>query len=105
MVNECCYECRVEALPRGGGTAKRDRPSLLVGAVYKMVQGCHTPRDLMLSVVEMSVESVISTRSNSVSLARMALCRVSKATANDTKAKVTLLFETLMGLYWMQSGL
>ena len=44
----------------GGGTTKRDRLSLLVGAVYRMVQGCYTSRDLMLSVVEMSVEFVIS---------------------------------------------
>ena len=52
----------------GGGTTKRDRLGLLVGAVYRMVQGYYTPRDLMLSVVEMSVEFVISTRSNSLSL-------------------------------------
>ena len=67
-----------------GGTTKRDRRSLLVGAVYRMVQGCYPPRDLMLSVVEMSVEFVISTRSNSLSLVRMALFRVSKATENET---------------------
>ena len=54
----------------GGGTTKRDRLSLLVGAVYRMVQGCHTPRDLILSVVEMSAEFVISTHSNSLSLVR-----------------------------------
>ena len=48
----------------GGGTTKRDRLSLLVGAVYRMVQGCFTPRDPMLSVVEMSVEFVVSTGSN-----------------------------------------
>ena len=91
----------------GGGTTKRDRLSLLVGAVYRMVQGCFTPRDLMLSVVEipLSVEFVLSTCSNSLSLVRMALFRVSKATENDTKAKVKLLSETLMGLYWMLSGL
>ena len=91
----------------GGGTTKRDRLSLLVGAVYRMVQGCSTPRDLMLSVVEMSVEFVLSTCSNSLSLVRMALFRVSKATdhENDTKARVKLLSETLMGLYWMLSGL
>ena len=47
----------------GGGTTKRDRLSLLVGAVCRMVQGCFTPRGLMLSVVEMSVEFVISTKS------------------------------------------
>ena len=85
-----------------------DRLSLLVGAVYRMVQGCYTPRDLMLSVVEMSVEFVISTRSNSLSLVRnlrMALFRVSKATENETKSRVKLISETLMGLYWMLSGL
>ena len=89
----------------GGGTTKRDRLSLLVGAVYRMVQGCFTPRDLMLSVVEMSVEFVISTCSNSLSLVRMALHRVSKATEKDTNVRVKLLSETLMGLYWMLSGL
>ena len=44
----------------GGGTTKRDRLSLLVGAVYRMVHGCFTPRDLMLSVVEMPVEFVLT---------------------------------------------
>ena len=89
----------------GGGTTKRDRLSLPVGAVYRMVQGCYTPRDLMLSVVEMSMEFVISTHSNSLSLVRMALFRVSNATENETKARVKLLSETLMGIYWMLSGL
>ena len=89
----------------GGGTTKKDRLSLLVGAVYRMLQGCDTPRDLLLSVVEMPAEFMISTRSNSLSLVRMALFRVSKATENDTKARVKLLSETLMGLYWMLSGL
>ena len=70
-----------------------------------MVQGCCTPTDLMLSVVEMSVEFVISAHSNSLSLVRMALFRLSKATENETKARVKLLYETLMGLYWMLSGL
>ena len=59
----------------------------------------------MLSVVEMSVEFVIGTRSNSLSLVRIALFRVSKATENETKARVTILSEALMGLYWMRSGL
>ena len=89
----------------GGGTTKRDRLSLLVGAVYRMVQGCFTPRDLLLPVVEMSAEFVLRTCSNSLSLVRMALFRVSKATENDTKARPTLLSATLMGLYWMLSGL
>ena len=62
-------------------------------------------RDLMLSVVEMSVEFVVSTRSNSVSLVRVALFRVSKATENDKNARVELLSETLVGLYWMMSRL
>jgi len=35
----------------------------------------------------------------------MALHRVSKATENDTNVRVKLLSETLMGLYWMLSGL
>jgi hypothetical protein len=89
----------------GGGTTKRDRLSLLVGTVYRMVQGCYTPRDPTLSVVEMSVEFVLSTCSNSLSLVRMALFRVSKATENDAKVRVKMLSETLMGLYWMLSGL
>ena len=89
----------------GGGTTKRVRLSLLVGAVYRMVQGCYTPRDLMLSVVEMSVEFVISTRAISRSLVKMALFRVSKATENDAAARGTLLSEALMGLYWIPSGL
>ena len=58
----------------------------------------------MLSVVEMSVEFVVSTRSNSVSLVRVALFRVSKATENDKNARVELLSETLVGLYWMLSA-
>ena len=89
----------------GGGTTKRARLSLLVGTVYRMLQGCYTPRDLMLSVVEMSVEFVLSACSGSLSLVRMALFRVSKATEKDTKARVTLLSETLMGLCLMMSGL
>ena len=60
---------------------------------------------LMLLLVEISLEFVISTRSTSVSLVRMALCRVSNATGNDTNARVKLRSETLMGLYWMLSGL
>ena len=64
----------------GEGTTKRNRMSLLVGAVYRMVQGCFTSRDLMLSVVEMSVDFVGSTCSDSLSLVRMALFRVSKST-------------------------
>ena len=82
-----------------------DRLSLLVGAVYRMVQGCYTLRDLMLSVVEMPVEFVISTCASSLSFVRMALFRVSKATANDTKGRGKILAETLMGLYWVLSGL
>ena len=81
----------------GGGTTKRDRLSLLVGDVYRMVQGCYTPRGLILSMAEMSVGFVISTRPNSLSLVRMALFRVSKATENETKARVKLLSETLVG--------
>ena len=83
----------------GGGTTKRDRLSLLVGAVYRMVQGCFTPRGLMLSVVEMSVGCVLSTCSSSLSFVRIA-----KATENDTKAGVKLLPETPMGLYWAFAG-
>ena len=59
----------------------------------------------MLSVVEMCVEFEISTHYNSLSLVRMALFRVNKATENEPKARVKLLSETLMGLYWMLSGL
>ena len=60
----------------------------------------------MLSVVEMSVEFVIGTRSNSASLVRMALFRVSKAIDNDTKFNVSvkLLSETLMGYRWASTG-
>ena len=89
----------------GGGTIKKARLSLMVGVVYRKVQGCYTPRDLVLSVVEMSVEFVMSTCSSSVSLVRMALFRVSKATENDTNVRIKLFSETLMGLYWMLSGL
>ena len=35
----------------------------------------------------------------------MALFRVSKATENETESRVKLISETLMGLYWMLSGL
>ena len=59
----------------------------------------------MLSVVEMSVEFVVSTRSDSFSSVSMALFRVSKATVHETKARANLLSETLMGLYWMLRGL
>ena len=59
----------------------------------------------MLPVVEITVEFVISTCPSSVSLVRMALFRVSKATENDTNARDKLLSETLMGLYWMLRGL
>ena len=44
---------------------------------------------------------MISTRANSLSLVRMALFKVSRATENDTNARVKLLSETLMGHYWM----
>ena len=79
--------------------------SLLVGAVYRRVHGCYTPRALMLSVVETSVEFVISTHSTSLSWVRMVLFKVSKSSANETKARAKLLSETLMGLYWMLSGM
>ena len=72
----------------GGGTTKRDRLRLLVGAVYGMVQDCYTPRDRMLSVVDISVEFVISTCANSVSLVRMALFRVNSATENETNQQM-----------------
>ena len=61
-----------------------------------MVQGCYTPMDLVLSVVGMSVEFVMSTQSSSVSLVRMALFRVSKATENDRDVRVKLLSETYL---------
>ena len=70
-----------------------------------MLQGCYTPRDLMLPVMEMSVEFVISTRAHSPGLVRIALFRVSKATENDTKVGVKMPSEALMGLYWMLGGL
>ena len=53
-----------------------------------MVQGCYTPVDQMLSVVEMAVEFVVSTCSSAFSLVKMALFRVSNATENDTNARV-----------------
>ena len=65
-----------------------------------MVQGCYAPGDLVLSVVEMSVEFVISTRPNSASLVRMALFRVSKATEDDANASFQLLFEALLYAEW-----
>ena len=71
----------------------------------KTREGCYTPRDLMLSVVEMSVEFVLSTCSNSLSLVRMALYGVSNATEKDRNVRVKIVSETLMGLYWMLSGL
>ena len=74
----------------GGDTTKKGRLGLLVGTVHRMVQGCYTPMDLMVSVLGMSVEFVISTRSCSVSLVRMALHRVSKAAENETNARVKL---------------
>ena len=61
--------------------------------------------DLMVSVLEMAVKFVISACSSSVSLVRMDLHRASKATEKETNARVTLLSEALMGLYWMLSGL
>ena len=82
----------------GGGTTKRGRLGLLDGAVYRMVQGCQTPRDLILPVVGISVGFVVSTHSNSRSLVRIALFGVSKATENETKARAKLLSEALMGL-------
>ena len=44
------------------------------------------------------------TMTNSLSLVRMAR-PCSKATEKDTNARVKLLSETLMGLYWVLSGL
>ena len=82
----------------GAGTTKKDQLNLLVGAVYRMVQGCYTPMELVLSVVKEAVDFVVSTRSSSVSLVRVALFKVSKATENDTSASAQLLSETLMGL-------
>ena len=89
----------------GGGTTKKDRLSLMVGTVYMIVQGCHTPMVLVLSVVAMAVEFVMRTRSSSVRLVRMTLNRVSKATENDTNAIIKLFSGILMVLYWMLSGL
>ena len=62
---------------------------------------------LVVSVLEMAAEFVISARSYSVSLLRMALRihSASKATEGHTNARAKLLAETLMGLYWMMSGL
>ena len=37
----------------GRVTTKKDRLSLMVGTVYRMVQGYYTPMDLVLSAVEM----------------------------------------------------
>ena len=59
----------------------------------------------MLSVLVMPIEFVISARSNSASLVRMALFRVRKATENDTNVGVKSLSETLMGLHWILSGM
>ena len=46
----------------------------------------------MFSVMDWSVEFGISTCANSLSLVRMALFRVSKATENGTNARVELSF-------------
>ena len=54
--------------------------------------------DLVVSVAEMSVEFVRSTASGSVSLFRMALHRMSKATENETNERIKLFSGTLMVL-------
>ena len=99
-------------LSAGGGTTtgKTDGLSLMVGTVYRMMQGCYTPTDLVLSVVEMCVELGLSTHSSSVSLVRMALHRVivmimSKATENKMNARIKSFAGTLMVLYWVLGGL
>ena len=56
-----------------GGTTRNGRLVLLVGTVHRMVQGCYTPMDLRVSVLETGVEFVISIRSYSASSVRMAL--------------------------------
>ena len=84
----------------GGGTTKKGRLDLLVGTVHRMVQGCYTSMDLMVPV-----EFVISTRTCSIGLVRMALHRVSKATENEANARAKSLSENLVGLYWVLSGL
>ena len=61
--------------------------------------------DLVVSLVEVSVEFVLSARSSAVSLVRMALHRVSKATENEANVRIQLFFGTLMDLYLMPSGL
>ena len=69
-----------------------------------MLSQCYTPMDLVLSVVEMSVDFVLSTRSRSVSLVGMALHRVSKATENETNSTIKLSSGALVALYsdyWM----
>ena len=89
-------------MPRvGGGTAKKHRLGLLVGTAHRMVQGCYTPMDLRVLVLEVDVEFVISTRSYSIRLVKMALHRVSRATENETNVRIKLLSGTLMGLSWM----
>ena len=65
--------------------------------------------DLMVSVMDnlMSVEFVLSTRSYSASLVRMAPHRVSNAIENETNVRLTLFARTLvmMVLYRMLSRL
>ena len=65
--------------------------------------------DLMVSVMEnlMSVEFVLSIRSYSVGLVRMAPRRVSNAIENETNVRLTLFAGTLimMVLYRMLSRL
>ena len=83
---------------------QNDTRGLLVPAPLSLP--CMLTSDvMMLSVVGMSVEFALGARSTSLSLVRMALFRVSKATENKTIAIGKLLSETPMGLYWMMSGL
>ena len=77
------------------------------GAVYRMVQGCYTPAGLVLSVVEMPVEVLMSTRSSFVGLVGMALHKVSKATEDNANARTKPASGALglVILHWMMSGL
>ena len=76
----------------GAGTTKKGALSLLVGAIHRMAQGCHTPMDLMASVLGMSVKFVLSTCSYLVSLVRMALHAQGElnATENETNVRIKL---------------
>ena len=64
----------LQRLPEhSGGTAKRDRLSWIVGALFRMAYGCH----VALSACELAVELELSGTTSPRCLLRVALLRVS----------------------------